>query len=90
MSEIAVYLFAQALMTAMKLSLPFVALVGGIGVIIAFLQAIVQIQDQNVAFGPKICAVAALLSAGGVTGLLMLQALLQQAADMLPRLAHAG
>ena len=84
------YLFAQALMTAMKLSLPFVVLVGAIGVIIAVLQAVVQVQDQNVAFGPKICAVAALLSAGGMTGLLMLQALLQQAADVLPRLAHAA
>lgn len=47
----------QALLLVLWLSLPAVLVASAVGLGIAFLQAITQVQDQTIAFGVKLLAV---------------------------------
>lgn len=87
MGNAAIDLYGLALQTALVLALPVVALVALIGVVIALMQTVVGLQDQNLSFGPKIVAVAVLLGVGGMPGLALLAALLHAVIVALPHLA---
>ena len=52
----------QALMLILMLSLPVVVVVGLVGLAIAFLQAITQVQDQTIAFGIKLIAATVVIA----------------------------
>ena len=84
MPDAAVSLYAQALAASLLLSLPVVAAVGLVGVVIGLLQTVIQIQDQNVSFGPKILVVAAMATGGGAMALTILVSLFQAAVASLP------
>jgi flagellar biosynthetic protein FliQ len=88
MEAIALTLFSAALKDAVLLSLPIVVVVAAIGIVVGMLQTIAQIQDQNVAFAPKLAAVAAMIAATGPAALGLLRELLVTAVAALPRLAH--
>lgn len=77
----------MAMRTALALSLPVVGLVAIIGVLVAMIQTVVGISDQNISFGPKLAAVAVVLFVGGLPALGILVALLRAAILTLPRLA---
>lgn len=87
MESVALGLFAAALKDAALLALPIVGIVAAIGIIIGVVQTIVQVQDQNVAFAPKLAAVALIVAASGPAALDLLRELLVSAIEALPRLA---
>ena len=87
MNPVAMELYGMAMRTALVLSLPVVGLVAIIGVFVAMIQTVVGISDQNISFGPKLAAVAAVLFVGGAPALGILVALLRTAVLTLPRLA---
>jgi len=80
---------SDALKTAAVIALPIVTAIATIGVIIGVAQTIVQVQDQNVAFAPKLVAVALIASVGGPTAFALVQSLLVSAIRALPALAHS-
>lgn len=86
MEETAVRLFVMALEVALLLAVPLVAVVALVGIVIGVLQTVVQVQDQNVSFLPKLMAVAAVLSLGGATGLSLLVRLMANALAVLPEM----
>lgn len=86
MEETAVRLFVMALEVALLLAVPLVAVVAFVGIVIGVLQTVVQVQDQNVSFLPKLIAVAAVLSLGGATGLSLLVRLMLDALAVLPKM----
>ena len=88
MENVAIGLFAVALRDAALLSLPIVGIVAAIGIVVGVIQTIVQVQDQNVAFAPKIAAVAAAIAAGGPAALDVLRDLLLLVVGELPRIAR--
>jgi type III secretion protein S len=47
----------QALLLVLWLSLPAVLVASVVGLAVAFLQAVTQVQDQTIAFGVKLLAV---------------------------------
>jgi flagellar biosynthetic protein FliQ len=89
MEGLALSIFHEALRTAVMLMLPVVGAVALVGIVIGIIQTIVQVQDQNVSFAPKIAVVAVLALVAGPVGLAALQALLADAVALLPRLANA-
>ncbi|HXM18695.1 MAG TPA: flagellar biosynthetic protein FliQ [Candidatus Tumulicola sp.] len=86
MEETAVRLFVTALEVALLLAVPLVAVVALVGIVIGVLQTVVQVQDQNVSFLPKLIAIAAVLSLGGATGLSLLVRLMVNALAALPKM----
>lgn len=52
----------QALVLVLVLSMPTVLVVGVVGLIIAFLQAVTQVQDQTMAFTIKLIAAIAVIA----------------------------
>ena len=46
----------QALTLILLLSMPVVVVIGAVGLLVAFLQAITQVQDQTISFGIKLIA----------------------------------
>jgi len=88
MQDTAVALLTEALEVAALIALPLVCIVAALGVVIGLVQTIVQVQDQNVAFAPKLGAVAAMVAAFGPPALGMLVRLLETATEVMPRLAH--
>jgi flagellar biosynthesis protein FliQ len=88
METVALTLYAAALKDAALLALPIVGAVAAVGVVVGILQTIVQVQDQNVAFAPKLAAVALIIAAGGPAALDVLRQLLLLALHTLPRLAQ--
>jgi flagellar biosynthetic protein FliQ len=86
MEETAVRLFVMALEVALLLAVPLVAVVALVGIVIGVLQTVVQVQDQNVSFLPKLMAIAAVLSLGGATGLSLLARLMVNALAALPKM----
>lgn len=52
----------QALVLVLLLSMPTVLVVGVVGLIIAFLQAVTQVQDQTMAFTIKLIAAIAVIA----------------------------
>ena len=86
--RIATDLFAAALEDAVILTVPVVLVVAAIGVLIGTAQTLIQVQDQNVAFAPKLVAVAAIAAYGGHSALAVLQTLFQQAVAAIPIFAR--
>lgn len=88
MEQTALTLFTAALKDAALLSLPVVGAIAAIGVVVGMLQTIAQVQDQNVAFAPKLAAVALMVAASGPAAMELLRGLLVMTVAALPRLAH--
>jgi len=87
MEPAALALFAKALLTAMLLTLPVVGTVAIVGAAVGIVQAVVQVQDQNVSFFPKLVAVAIIAAVAGLPALALLSDLLRDCIASLPRLA---
>lgn len=77
----------NAMMVALELSLPILAVGVIVGVVISIFQAVTQINDQTLSLVPKILAVFATL---GLLGPWMFHQLMQFAIQMLTRLPVAG
>lgn len=89
METIVLSLFVTALKTAAILTLPIVVVVAAIGIAVGVVQTLVQVQDQNIAFAPKLIAVAILAAAGAPAALSLLQRLLLAAIQSMVALARA-
>ncbi len=88
MSQADVFSILQnAMMVALELSLPILAVGVIVGVVISIFQAVTQINDQTLSLVPKILAVFATL---GLLGPWMFHQLMQFAIQMLTRLPVAG
>ncbi|HVC81550.1 MAG TPA: flagellar biosynthesis protein FliQ [Chloroflexota bacterium] len=88
MSQADVFSILQnAMMVALELSLPILAIGVIVGVVISIFQAVTQINDQTLSLVPKILAVFATL---GLLGPWMFHQLMQFAIQMLTRLPVAG
>ncbi|MBM4004080.1 MAG: flagellar biosynthesis protein FliQ [Planctomycetes bacterium] len=61
-SQTAIDLGREALMLALLISAPILLVGAGVGLIVGLLQALTQVQDQTVAFVPKIVAMVLALS----------------------------
>ncbi|MBV8364952.1 MAG: flagellar biosynthetic protein FliQ [Candidatus Eremiobacteraeota bacterium] len=86
MEHLAAHMFAATLQTIVLIAVPVVAAVAVAGVITGVIQTIVQVQDQNVAYLPKLLVVVALIALAGSAALRLLEQLLHSAAEALPRL----
>lgn len=64
-SDTAVHLTSQAMLMALKISGPF--LVAGliVGLLVSVFQAVTSIQEQSLAFIPKILVTGAVIALGG-------------------------
>jgi flagellar biosynthetic protein FliQ len=92
MSEVLAHaqvLFGAAMQAALLIAMPVVALVACIGVAVGIAQTVVQVQDQNLAFFPKLVAVAWVAAALGPAALALLVELFATIARALPALANA-
>ena len=89
MPDIAQSLFATAMQIAALIVMPAVALVACIGIAVGIVQTVVQIQDQNVSFFPKLVAIAGAAVMLGPAALAALVDLFQIVARALPALARA-
>jgi flagellar biosynthetic protein FliQ len=63
--DVVISLATQAMSLALKISLPLLGVGLLVGVIISIIQAVTQIQEQTLAFIPKVLAMAAVLVIGG-------------------------
>ena len=86
-SQNAVDIGKDALILAVKLSGPFLIVVLAVGMIIGILQSVTQIQEQTLAFVPKLIAAALVIA---ISGAWMLdeavafgQELMEQAPEMI-------
>jgi flagellar biosynthesis protein FliQ len=86
-ADVAYSLYIQTMQTSLTLAIPVVAVIGCVGVIVSLAQTIVGIQDQNISFGPKIVALAAMIAFGGSAAFVLLARLLLAVIAALPRLA---
>jgi flagellar biosynthetic protein FliQ len=86
MEHAAVHLMAHALQTTLVLTVPIVGAVAIVGVVTGAIQTVVQVQDQNISFLPKLLVVALLVSVSGVAALAMLVRLFEIGAASVPRL----
>jgi type III secretory pathway component EscS len=68
------------------LTVPIVGAVAIVGVVTGAIQTVVQVQDQNISFLPKLLVVALLVSVAGVAALAMLIRLFEIGAASVPRL----
>jgi flagellar biosynthetic protein FliQ len=82
-------LFVTAMQTAALIAMPAVALVACVGIAVGVVQTVVQIQDQNVSFFPKLAAIAAAAAVLGPVALAALVDLFEIVARALPALARA-
>jgi len=89
MSAASQSLFIAAMQTAALIAMPAVALVACIGIAVGIVQTIVQVQDQNISFFPKLTAVAWAAAVFGPAALGMLVDLFDAAAHALPALARS-
>jgi flagellar biosynthetic protein FliQ len=64
-TDVVVSLATQAMSLALKISLPLLGVGLLVGVLISIIQAVTQIQEQTLAFIPKVLAMAAVLVIGG-------------------------
>jgi flagellar biosynthesis protein FliQ len=86
-ADVAYSLYIQTMQTSLTLAIPVVAVIGCVGVIVSLAQTIVGIQDQNISFGPKIVALAAMIAFWGSAAFVLLARLLLAVIAALPRLA---
>jgi flagellar biosynthesis protein FliQ len=63
--DVVISLATQAMSLALKISLPLLGVGLLVGVVISIIQAVTQIQEQTLAFIPKVLAMAAVLVIGG-------------------------
>jgi len=89
MPAIAQSLFVAAMQTAALLVMPAVALVACVGIAVGIVQTVVQIQDQNISFFPKLAVIAAAATVLGPAALAVLVELFEIVARALPALARA-
>lgn len=89
MPAIAQSLFVAAMQTAALIAMPAVALVGCIGIGVGIVQTVVQVQDQNVSFFPKLIALAWAAAVFGPAAFAALVGLFEVVARDLPALARA-
>ncbi|HEY7981282.1 MAG TPA: flagellar biosynthetic protein FliQ [Candidatus Eremiobacteraceae bacterium] len=82
-------LFVNAMQVAALIAMPAVALVACVGIAVGIVQTVVQIQDQNVSFFPKLVAIAAAAAVLGPAALAVLVDLFDVVARALPALARA-
>ena len=81
MEDWSIHLITTALQTALLLALPLIAATALIGVVMGIVQTVVQIQDQNVAFLPKLASIALIIFAAGTPALMALVLLFRTAAE---------
>ena len=86
MEHAAVHLMARALQMTLVLTVPIVGAVAIVGVVTGAIQTVVQVQDQNISFLPKLLVVALLVTVSGVAALAMLIRLFEIGAASVPRL----
>ncbi|HZV78159.1 MAG TPA: flagellar biosynthetic protein FliQ [Candidatus Binatus sp.] len=84
MESTATHLLMRALQTIILIAIPCVAAVAVTGILTGAVQTIVQVQDQNVAFLPKLLVVALLIALAGLPALMLLVQLLHAVASALP------
>ncbi|MBV8082430.1 MAG: flagellar biosynthetic protein FliQ [Candidatus Eremiobacteraeota bacterium] len=77
---------ARALQATLALCVPVIAAVAITGVAVGALQTIVQVQDQNVSFLPKLLVIAFLVAVAGVPALALLVHLFAAIVASIPRL----
>ena len=77
--DVVISLATQAMSLALKISLPLLGVGLIVGVLISIIQAVTQIQEQTLAFIPKVLAMAAVLVIGGPW---MLNQLLSYTSDL--------
>jgi flagellar biosynthetic protein FliQ len=63
--DVVVSLGTQAMSLALKISLPLLGVGLIVGVLISIIQAVTSIQEQTLAFIPKVVAMAVVLVVGG-------------------------
>jgi len=63
--DVVVSLATQAMSLALKISLPLLGVGLIVGVLISIIQAVTSIQEQTLAFIPKVLAMAVVLVVGG-------------------------
>jgi flagellar biosynthetic protein FliQ len=63
--DVVISLATQAMSLALKISIPLLGVGLLVGVLISIIQAVTQIQEQTLAFIPKVLAMAAVLVIGG-------------------------
>ena len=67
--EEALYQVSESMLLVMKLSMPPIIVASIVGVVVALLQALTQVQEQTLPFGIKLIAVAVTLAAmAGILG----------------------
>ena len=77
------HITSQALTLTMKVSMPFLLAGLVVGLVVSIFQAVTQIQEQTLAFIPKILAIAGVLIVGGPW---MLNQLLSYTIDLWSRI----
>lgn len=86
-SQDAVDIGKDALILATKLSAPFLLVVLAVGVIIGILQSVTQIQEQSLAFVPKLIGAALVIAISGAwmldTAVTFGQQLMDRAPEMI-------
>ncbi|MDQ6825373.1 MAG: flagellar biosynthetic protein FliQ [Candidatus Eremiobacteraeota bacterium] len=88
MESAALSLYMHALEITVLLVLPAVLIIAAIGVIVGLFQTVVQVQDQNVSFAPKLAAVVIMAAVAGAPALALLRKFLLAALEALPRLTR--
>jgi flagellar biosynthesis protein FliQ len=63
--DVVVSLATQAMSLALKISIPLLGVGLVVGVLISIIQAVTSIQEQTLAFIPKVLAMAIVLVVGG-------------------------
>ncbi|HEV7495164.1 flagellar biosynthesis protein FliQ [Baekduia sp.] len=63
--DVVISLATQAMSLALKISLPLLGVGLIVGVLISIIQAVTSIQEQTLAFIPKVVAMAVVLVIGG-------------------------
>lgn len=79
-SDFALALGAEALWTALKVSLPILGLTMLVGILVSILQVVTQIQEVSLTFIPKILTVAVTLM---IFGAWMLNTMVQYATTLI-------
>ena len=82
-SDVVVSLTMDAISVAMKIALPMLMAGLVVGLAVSVFQAVTQIQEQTLAFKPKILAIAGVLIVGGPW---MLNQLLSYTTDLWSRI----
>lgn len=88
MESLVLTLVTAALQVAVLIALPVVIAVAAVGVAIGLLQTIAQVQDQNVAFAPKLVSIALLAWFAGPAAFGLVRTLLVTAIASLPAFAR--